>query len=41
MAHHISVLEEGQLIEEGSHEGLVALKGKYAEMFDIQAKSYR
>jgi len=41
MADHILVLEEGQLIEEGSHEGLVALKGKYAEMFDIQAKSYR
>ena len=41
MAHHILVLEEGQLLEEGSHEDLVALKGKYAEMFDTQAKSYR
>jgi ATP-binding cassette subfamily B protein len=32
---------DGKLIESGSHEELMALNGKYAEMFLLQAEKYR
>jgi ATP-binding cassette subfamily B protein len=35
------VLENGQLIEIGSHEELLAKDGKYAELFTLQAKGYQ
>jgi ATP-binding cassette subfamily B protein len=41
MADRILVLEKGQLIEIGSHEELILKKGRYAELFDLQAKGYR
>lgn len=41
MADRIIMLEEGRIIEEGSHEDLMAMDGKYAEMFRVQAKKYR
>jgi ATP-binding cassette subfamily B protein len=41
MTDRIVVLEEGRLVEEGSHEQLMALDGRYAAMFDMQAASYR
>lgn len=41
MAHRILVLDKGQLIEIGSHEELLALGGRYAELFHLQAKGYR
>ncbi|MEP7317511.1 MAG: ABC transporter ATP-binding protein [Panacibacter sp.] len=41
MAHRILVLDKGQLIEIGSHEELLALAGRYAELFQLQAKGYR
>jgi ATP-binding cassette subfamily B protein len=41
MADRILVLENGQIVERGSHEELVALGGKYAELFDLQAAGYR
>lgn len=41
MAHHILVLENGQLVEEGGHTDLLALGGKYAQMFTVQAERYR
>ncbi len=41
MADRILVLDKGQLIETGSHEELLALKGRYAELFHLQAKGYR
>ncbi|SRR5579885_3190840 len=41
MADRILVLEGGRLIEAGSHAELMALGGRYAELFDLQASSYR
>jgi ATP-binding cassette, subfamily B, bacterial len=41
MADRIVVLENGRIAEEGSHEALVQLGGRYAEMFEMQAASYR
>ena len=41
MAQHIVVLEQGELVEQGSHEELLARNGTYARMFNIQAERYR
>lgn len=41
MADRILMLENGQIIEEGSHNELMELGGKYAEMFEKQAEKYR
>ncbi|TCK75715.1 ABC transporter ATP-binding protein [Acidipila rosea] len=41
MADRIVVLAGGQLVEEGDHKQLMALNGRYAEMFEMQAASYR
>ena len=41
MASHILVLQNGELIEEGSHDGLMREEGQYARMFNIQAERYR
>ena len=41
MADRIVVLEEGRIQEEGSHEQLTSVGGRYAEMFELQASSYR
>jgi len=41
MADRIVVLENGRIAEEGSHNQLVALAGRYSEMFELQAASYR
>ena len=41
MADRILVLENGAILEQGSHEVLVALGGRYAELFGLQAAGYR
>ena len=41
MADHILFLEYGGLLESGSHEELIALGGRYAELFELQAAGYR
>jgi ATP-binding cassette subfamily B protein len=41
MADRIVVLEGGRLVEEGSHDQLMVLGGRYAAMFEMQAASYR
>lgn len=40
-ADRILVLDGGRIIEEGNHAQLMALGGRYAEMFSIQAARFR
>lgn len=37
----IYMFEEGKIIESGTHEELMALGGKYAYMFNLQAEKYK
>jgi ATP-binding cassette subfamily B protein len=39
-ADRILVLEQGRLIEQGSHEQLMALGGSYARMYSVQAAAF-
>jgi len=41
LADRIFVIERGGLLESGSHEELMALGGRYAELFSLQAEAYR
>ena len=41
MADQIAVLQEGRLVEMGTHESLLELNGKYAHLFRIQAAGYQ
>ncbi|MBM7053323.1 ABC transporter ATP-binding protein [Streptomyces sp. RHZ10] len=39
-ADHIHVLDAGRLVEHGTHDELIAARGRYAAMFDAQAAQY-
>ncbi|MBA3670879.1 MAG: ABC transporter ATP-binding protein [Gemmatimonadaceae bacterium] len=41
MADRIVVLGDGRVVEEGTHAALVARRGLYAELFEMQAAGYR
>jgi ATP-binding cassette, subfamily B, bacterial len=41
LADQIFVLHEGKLVEQGSHDHLVAIGGRYAELYELQAAAYR
>lgn len=41
MADRIVVIEDGRIAEDGKHDELTHLGGRYAEMFEMQAASYR
>ncbi|TGE15582.1 ABC transporter ATP-binding protein [Hymenobacter elongatus] len=41
MADRILVIENGQFVEIGSHEELLARNGRYSELFALQAAGYR
>ena len=40
IADRIIMLEDGHIVEEGNHEDLLALGGKYAKMWKVQAGAY-
>jgi len=37
----IVVLDQGRVIEQGSHDELMLRAGRYARLFDLQARAYR
>lgn len=39
-ADRIVVLEDGRILEDGTHEQLMTLEGRYAEMFTLQARRF-
>jgi ATP-binding cassette subfamily B protein len=41
LADRIFVIEQGHIVESGSHEELLKAQGRYAELFNLQAEAYR
>jgi ATP-binding cassette, subfamily B, bacterial len=40
-ASHVVVLDNGRIIEQGTHHDLLAAAGHYAELYELQARGYR
>jgi len=40
-ADHIVVIQDGRVVERGSHDELMALDGRYARLFRLQARGYQ
>lgn len=40
LADYIVMLEKGRIVEQGTHEGLLKMGGKYAQMWRVQAGAY-
>ena len=40
MADHIIVLAGGRVVEQGNHASLMATRGLYADLYEIQARAY-
>ena len=40
-ADRIHILDEGRIVESGSHAELMALDGEYARMYEVQARAYQ
>ena len=40
-ADQIIVLDNGRVLERGNHDSLMAMGGRYAELFEVQARGYR
>ena len=38
---HIVLIEDGSIVEEGTHDELIRKKGRYYELYETQAKYYR
>ena len=41
LSDRVLVIGDGKIIESGTHEELMERKGKYCEMFTLQASAYR
>ncbi len=41
MADRIIVMESGTIVEQGTHDALIQMGGRYSEMFELQAANYR
>ena len=41
VADRIYVIQDGGVAESGSHDELIALGGRYADLFELQAAGYR
>ena len=39
-ADHVYVLDQGRIVEHGSHDQLLTAAGVYAELFTLQAATY-